>query len=164
MYTLRIPFASKTARDLALQAVAGLDYEGLDASEAQGAGVRAQAGEQVRGVRITQPRHSIVIRGKIIPQWACALAALLAWREGVKVDQKPWAQLYLNEELVLVAATSEDVRGTRGLMEVDAQGRLLAWRDGGGKPMGPASQIQKQAMDQVIEAIERAKVRKRLKK
>ena len=164
MYTVRIPFPSKPARDQALKILEGLDYEQLDASETQGAGMRALAGEEVEGVKIVQARQSIVFRGQSIPQWVSALAALISWKVGRRVQDKPWAELFLNEELVLVASTSEDVRGTRGLMEVDEQGRLTAWRDGGGNTWGPVSHIQREAVEAVADALNRAKVRKRLKK
>lgn len=154
MALLRIPFASQRQRDLALELLARLDYQALDKSEPAGSGVRPEAGETLPGLR--DGRRQIVLRGKYLPQWAGAVAASLAWRLGRKHPDTAWAQLFLDEDLLLVASTSQDVRGTRGLLEVDQRGKLLTWRDGGRKKAGPRMPVQNRAIDSLLTDLDTA--------
>lgn len=152
MNTIRIEFADKTRRDEVLAILNGLDYPKLWESEPGSENVRALAGEKVPGMRVPNGRVSIVFRCQEIPQWVGALTAAVAHHAGVRGQDHPWAELHVDNELVLVAATSEDVRGTRGLLEVDKQGRLFAWRDRGQLTQGPQAIVQRQAVDQFIQA------------
>lgn len=162
MAILRIPFASQRQRDLAIELLGSLDYATLDKSEPAGAGVRAEAGEALPGLR--DGRRQVVFRGKQLPQWAGAIGAGLAWRLGRKHPDTHWAQLFLDEELLLVAATSQDVRGTRGLLEVDARGKLLNWRDGGRTKAGPKLAAQAKVVETLLAALDQAQPAKRPRK
>lgn len=148
MALLRIPFASQRQRDVALELLSRLDYQALDKSELAGSGVRPEVGEALPGLR--DGRRQIVLRGKHLPQWAGAVAAALAWRLGRKQMETSWSQLFLDEDLLLVTPTTQDVRGTRGLLEVDNRGKLLTWRDGGRKKAGPRMPVQNQAIEGLL--------------
>lgn len=126
MAILRIPFASKRQRDLAIALLNALDYEQLDLSEPSATKVRPEPGETLPALR--DGRRQIVFRGTQLPQWAGAVAASVAWKLGKTQPETPWHQLFLDENLLLVAATTQDVRGTRGLLEVDHRGKILRWR------------------------------------
>jgi hypothetical protein len=151
MNILRIPFASQRQRDQALGLLENLAYDALDKSEPAGAGVRPLPGESRPG--LADGRRQIIFAGEYLPQWATAVGAALAWRVGRTHEDTPWATLFLNEDLLPVAATSLDVRGTRGLLEVDDEGRLLGWRNGGRTRAGPRMATQVQAVDQLLAAL-----------
>lgn len=161
MNTIRIEFASKPQRDLALSILDGLDYPRLWESEPGSENVRAQAGEKIQGLRVANAKRSIVIRCPEIFQWVAALTAVVAHQAGVRGQDHPWAEVYVDNELLLVASTSKDVRGTRGLVEVDPQGRLLYWRDRGGLTQGPQAEVQKQAVEQILAGFASARIRQK---
>ena len=151
MNTLIVPFKSKLKRDLAFSFLEALNYKALDKSEPKGAGIRPLPGEDVNGLKFGNKK--IVFTGEHLPQWSHAIAACLAWRLGVFHQDTHWKELYLNNNLLLVASTSKDVRGSRGLLEVDKDGRLLSWREGEDKKNGPLLMLQNSSLEVLVQLI-----------